>query len=247
MHTRHSLGSALVGLAALCAALANNGCSSGEAPGETPPVDFRGVYTSTSEGALAGIAFADDHTYLLQPKACRAEACTERGTYRYDASRKALLLTDAATGAVRTMSVEVIATTRSTGSTSLVKQSLAPQGELLPGGSSTPNPGGSSKLAEGGDSKLTQGDSKLAQGDSKLTEAASQLLTKILEALLDKQGMKGEDDEKDDGDQGKDPQPPQNPDPNDCRASFPTPQTPPADARAYWDRCPAGVNTPPKN
>jgi hypothetical protein len=234
--TFRSLSSALVGLAALFAAL-SNGCASPSSP-EPAQVDFRGVYLSTSDGAIASIAFSKGERYLLQAKECRAVACAEAGFYRYDWARKELLLTSDASGTTRAIAVTVLAT-----------ESAASRGALL-GTRDLTTP----ETLLGSGEKLTEGDKTLNDGgEQKLNDKSSELLTKIVEALLDKQKMKGEGGEGE-GAQGNGGG---NGNANaggdapkagyaDCRATFPTPETAPADARAYWDRCPEGVNTPPK-
>ena len=193
------------------------------------PVEWSGVYRSADSGPIGSITFSASKTYLLLPSGCHERACSETGTYTYDAAAKELLLEDATTHAVRTIAVEILRTSSTTVGQSLV-QSVRPQGDLV-------NPGGS--LTTGNGQKLTDGNGqKLTDDAQKLAEAGQKLLELIQQAMMNGQNMN-----RDNGNQGNDNQGNgnnNNNNPNKNCENPPAVNAPKADIDAFWARCPGG-------
>lgn len=119
--------------------------------------DFRGVYTSTEGGAPDAITFGDDGAYLLMPTGCRAEACSEIGTWSIDEARTFLSLT-ALGGSTRALPVEILATVDA-------------------------QPSGGSLLAQ----RLVQPGQETAKTGQETVRPGQQLLGRVDKALVDKQ------------------------------------------------------------
>lgn len=186
-------------------------------------VDFVGVYRPTTGGAIDAIVFSENKDYMLMPSGCRSQSCAEIGRFHFDSASKQLALTATKTGTTRFLPVEVIETSGGAAKTGGSLVTTKSQ-QLLGGGSGQ---------------QLTNG-----KGE-KLAEAGQKLIESILKALIDAQGMQKDDgkgDEKNDpkADEKKDEEKPID---LECQQNIPNAMTPPADAAAYWQRCPQGVVT----
>lgn len=224
--TRLLASAFLVSLAAV-----GGGCGSSE---ESVDVDFVGVYRPTTGGNIDAIMFSANKDYMLMPTGCRAQACAEIGRFQFDAPSKLLALTDAKTGATRYLPVQVMETsgTAKTGGSLVTTKTQ----QLLNGG------GGQQLNSSGGQQLANPSGDKLAEAGTKLIEA-------ILKALIDMQQMqqdKGDekkDDQKDEDKKDEEKKDEEKPFDLSCQQGVPTPASTPADAAAYWARCPQGVVT----
>lgn len=189
---------------------------------QTTSLELSGVYRPVDQGPIGSITFSGKKDYLLVPSGCVGGGCAESGTYRLDTASHVLVLENGQTHATRSIALEIVTTTPASGA--LVK-SLAPLDLVDPG----------EQLTRPGGQQLTNGSGQqLATGGNGLTGAVSQLLQIIQQAIMNGQQMKRDD-------AAKDPKADPKADPkDDCKQGVPTKDTPPADAAAYWARCPKG-------
>jgi len=192
-----------------------------------------GVYRPVGEGPIGSITFTGSKDYLLMPSGCAGGACAEIGTYSLDSAGRALVLENAVTHRTRTIALEIVKT--STPSASLVK-SVKPL-DLVEPGQQLNRPGGGQQLNNGSGNEL-------ASPGGGITGAVSQLLQVILEAIMngqqmqrDKEEEKKEEAEKKKEEEKKDDKPIN---PLDCKQGVPTAASTPAQALAYFARCPGG-------
>lgn len=225
------LATRLLASAFLVSIAAVGGCGSSE---ESVDVDFVGVYRPTTGGNIDAIMFSENKDYMLMPTGCRAQTCAEIGRFRFDAASKLLALTPATTGATRYLPVQVMETSggaKTSGSLVTTKTQ-----QLLNGSS-----GGQQLNSSGGQQLANPSGDKLSETGQKLIEA-------ILKALIDMQQMqqdKKDEEKKDEEEKKKDEEKKDEEKPFDlsCQQGVPTPASTPADAAAYWARCPQGVVT----
>jgi hypothetical protein len=108
------------------------GCASEDPKeSETPRVDFRGTYRASGDGHIDMIGFDDDGTYVLAPSGCHEESCGQTGTYSLDAATTVLSLTDAKTGATRSLPVEILDTVNDGSAGLLAPRSLVGSDQKL--------------------------------------------------------------------------------------------------------------------
>ena len=203
-------------------------CGSDQGADAQPTLELSGVYRPVDHGSIGSITFSDRKNYLLMPSGCGGAACADIGTYRIDTSNSTLVLENAATHQTRSIALENVKTTNATAS--LVK-SIAPRDLLEPGQQLTRN----GQQTTNGGQQVTSGSSgqQLATGGGQVTGAVSQLLQIIQQAIMNGQQMQRDD-------QNNNANPAPKVDPKDCKQGVPTKDTAPADALAYFARCPGG-------
>jgi len=96
---------------AVVAVVACGGSDSGSTS-QAVTTNFDGVYVPSSAGAIGSIAFSHGRDYLLMPTGCKAQSCTEIGTYRIDTAKNVVVLTNAAKDETRSLSLKVLSTQR---------------------------------------------------------------------------------------------------------------------------------------
>lgn len=238
----------LVGLTSLAVACGSKDEDKSASTKSEYVAGFSGVY-SPSGGEIEGIAFGNDHNYVMMGKGCHSQACAEVGAFEYDSAAQELRLTPKG-GATRVVRVKVLSQA-STGqpissSGSLVDQSLRTRDLVNSGGA------------------LTDGGSNLTPG------GIIQLLAQILQAILSglqNSNSGGDDAGADNSGSGGGININININPGDagaddgtqdagsgvviptgfklaCFTGLPTPQNTIADLVKYWQDCPNGPLTP---
>ncbi|MDB4939259.1 MAG: hypothetical protein JWP87_6231, partial [Labilithrix sp.] len=217
-------------------------CGGDDEDASSSRLELNGVYRPVEQGPIGSITFSGANDYLLMPKACGGGGCAEIGTYRLDTASRVLVLEDATTHQTRSIALEILETSSSSGGGTSLVQSVKPLDLVQPG----------QELAKTGQETTTGGGKQLATTGNATTGDASKLIDTIKELLMNGQQMK-QDGQKGGGDNGggqnaggaNDPKAddkaaPKNDPAADCKQGIPTKDTPLDEVAAYFQRCPAG-------
>ena len=204
---------------------------------QEPKVALSGVYRPVDQGPIGSITFSGSQDYLLMPSGCSGSSCAVIGTYRLDSANRVLVLENGVTHQTRSIAMEIVKTTPA--SASLV-QGLTPR-DLIDPGQQLNRPGGQ-QLNNGSGNQLNNGSgNQLNNGsDNQLSETIQQLLQIVQQFIANAQQMKRDEDKKEDEKKKDDKKEDPKPNPLDCKQGVPTANTPPAEALAYFARCPSG-------
>lgn len=196
-----------------------------------------GTYRPTQAGAIGSITFSNGRDYYLVPSGCTGGGCVEIGTYRLDAQTSTVVLTRGESGREKTIRLENVKT--SDAAAALVKtfvgtRDLTEPEEIIRRGQQTN--GGQQRVSGDQQQQLNEG------GQQGLAEKIVDLVKTIVEAVMNQQNMKKDDEQKDDEDKADEKQDDDEPKPNpfDCKQGVPTNDSTPAEKLAYAARCPNG-------
>lgn len=212
-------------------------CGGDEEEDSASAPQLRGTYRPVDQGPIGSVTFSGNQDYLLIPNGCTGAACAEIGTYRMDGKARVLVLENAATHQTRSLPFEIVETAPAA-NTSLLKNvtplDFVGRNQDLLGSS-----GGG--LANGGGQQVVSGgQSDVLGGVSKVLDLVLQLIMQGQKLVRDskEQAEDAKKDEKKDDEKKDDEKNPKNP--LDCSQGVPTKDSTPAEALAYFARCPNG-------
>lgn len=208
-------------------------CGGGdEAEDSASAPQLRGTYRPVDQGPIGSVTFSGNQDYLLVPNGCTGAACAEIGTYRLDGKARVLVLENAATHQTRSLPFEVVKTEKAA-STSLVKN-LTPLDFVGRNQDLLGSSGGG--LANGGGQQVVSPGTDVLGGVSKVLDLVLQIIMQGQKLVRDAKEQ-ADDARKDETKPGDKP-PVKNP--LDCSQGVPTKDSTPAEALAYFSRCPNG-------
>jgi hypothetical protein len=193
------------------------------APQQSSTLRLNGTYRPTQDGAIQSVTFANDKDYSLVPSGCTAADCVDVGTYRLDSEASRVILKNAR--GERTIRLEGVKTADA--AVALVKSFLSTREDLsepesiVQRGQQTTNGQGQAT----GDQQQLNG-----SNENQLVDQIGQLIKTIMEAVMDGQNMKKDDEKKDDEKKDEPPKP-------DCNAP-PAADAPQAVKDAFAAACP---------
>ena len=196
-----------------------------EADTRSTTLELSGTYRPVDQGSVSSVTFSGSKDYLLMPRGCSGGGCAEIGTYRLDNASRVLVLEHSVTHRTRSIALEIVTTSTMTNATTA--KGLAPLDLVDPG----------TQLTRPPQQTTTGNGQQLATGGNGITGAVSQLLQLIQQMIMNGQQMK-RDEQKEE--KKEDPKKDPKPNPLDCKQGVPTKDTPPAEALAYFARCPGG-------
>ena len=234
-------GRSIVLLLALSLSSTLAACDGDEpAPQKSSTLQVNGTYRPSetgTDGAIASITFSNNKDYLLVPAGCTTGSCFDIGTYRIDQQTSTITLVNGETHRERTITLEEMKTSEA--AAVLVKSFIGTRDLIEPGeqlvrpGQQTTNNGQETTNGQG---QVTGDQSQLNNGQSELAKQVGELIKTIIEAIMNGQKMKQDEEDKKDEEKKAEEEKKK----EECKQGVPTQDSTQAEKDAYAARCPGG-------
>lgn len=210
------------------------------APQKSSTLQVNGTYRPTeagANGAIGSITFSNNKDYLLVPAGCTSGSCFDIGTYRFDAQTNTITLVNGTDRRERTITLEEMKTSEA--AAVLVKSAihtlddLSEPEALVKRGQQTTNNG---QQTTNGQGQATGDQSQLNNGQSELAKQVGELIKTIIEAIMNGQKMKQDEEDKKDEEKKAEEEKKK----EESKQGVPTQDSTQAEKDAYAARCPGG-------